>query len=152
MATLHTAPGALVKQSLRTGLTAGLLLAEALVPSAAEMAARHRVSRIAVRRAPREPQADPSRTTPTQVLFDTAALWRALHSIAAEPANTGAARLPAIASGCACQVVTGRTCCRHATITPPQLAHPERWLPGPICQPAWRGNIDTDLPAQRDPP
>ncbi len=69
-------------------------------------------------------QTDFSRTTPTQVLFDTTALWRAQYSIEAEPAMADEARLLAIAPGSACLVVTRRTFSRDATITLARLVHP----------------------------
>ena len=69
-------------------------------------------------------QADFSRTTPTQVLFDTTALWRAQYSIEAEPATADEARLLAIQPGSACLVVTRRTFTRDATITLARLVHP----------------------------
>jgi GntR family histidine utilization transcriptional repressor len=69
-------------------------------------------------------QADFTRTTPTQVLFDTTDLWRAQYSIEAEPATADEARLLAIAPGHACLVVTRRTFTRNATITLARLVHP----------------------------
>ena len=69
-------------------------------------------------------QADFTRTTPTQVLFDTTALWRAQYSIEAEPATADEARLLAITPGSACLVVTRRTFTRDATITLARLVHP----------------------------
>jgi GntR family transcriptional regulator, histidine utilization repressor len=69
-------------------------------------------------------QADFSRTTPTQVLFDTTALWRAQYSIEAEPATADEARLLAITPGSACLVVTRRTFSRDAAITLARLVHP----------------------------
>ena len=69
-------------------------------------------------------QADFTRTTPTQVLFDTTDLWRAQYSIEAEPATADEARLLAIAPGNACLVVTRRTFTRNATITLARLVHP----------------------------
>lgn len=68
--------------------------------------------------------ADFSRTTPTQVLFDTTALWRAQYSIEAEPATADEAGLLRIAPGAACLVVTRRTFSRDATITLARLVHP----------------------------
>jgi GntR family histidine utilization transcriptional repressor len=73
--------------------------------------------------------ADFSRTTPTQVLFDTTALWRAQYAIEAEPATADEARLLGIAPGAACLVVTRRTFTRDATITLARLVHPgQRYL------------------------
>lgn len=74
--------------------------------------------------APAYLQADFTRTTPTQVLFDTTALWRAQYSIEAEPATATEARLLAIAPGSACLVVTRRSFTRDATITLARLVHP----------------------------
>ena len=69
-------------------------------------------------------QADFSRITPTQVLFDTTALWRAQYSIEAEPATADEARLLGVPPGSACLVVTRRTFTRDATITLARLVHP----------------------------
>ena len=69
-------------------------------------------------------QADFTRTTPTQVLFDTTALWRAQYAIEAEPATADEARLLGIATGTACLVVTRSTYTRDATITLARLVHP----------------------------
>ena len=224
MVTTRQAPYAAVKQALKDGLAAGLWPAGALMPSEAELVARHGVSRMTVNRALRELQAeglvervqgvgtfaarlhrvastltlhdlheeiearghthqaqvqlqraekasarlaeqlglttgaqvfhtvivhlengvplqledryvnpacspgylqaDFTRTTPTQVLFDTTALWRAQYSIEAEPATAAEARLLAIAPGSACLVVTRRTFTRDATITLARLVHP----------------------------
>jgi GntR family histidine utilization transcriptional repressor len=74
--------------------------------------------------APAYLQADFTRTTPTQVLFDTTALWRAQYSIEAEPATATEARLLAIAPGSACLAVTRRSFTRDATITLARLVHP----------------------------
>lgn len=69
-------------------------------------------------------QADFSRTTPTQVLFETTALWRAQYSIEAEPATAQEAKLLEIPPGAACLVLTRRTFSRDATITLARLVHP----------------------------
>ncbi len=69
-------------------------------------------------------QADFTRTTPTQVLFDTTALWRAQYAIEAEPASADEARLLGIVPGTACLVVTRSTYTRDATITLARLVHP----------------------------
>lgn len=69
-------------------------------------------------------QADFSRTTPTQVLFETTALWRAQYSIEAEPATAQEAKLLEIPPAAACLVVTRRTFSREATITLARLVHP----------------------------
>lgn len=74
-------------------------------------------------------QADFTRTTPTQVLFDTTALWRAQYAIEAEPATADEARLLGITPGTACLVVTRSTYTRDATITLARLVHPgKRYL------------------------
>ena len=68
--------------------------------------------------------ADFTRTTPTQLLFDTTALWRAQYSIEATPASADEARLLGITTGDACLVVTRSTYTRDATITLARLVHP----------------------------
>ena len=67
---------------------------------------------------------DFSQTTPTQVLFETTALWRAQYSIEAEPATAEEARLLGLRKNTACLVVTRRTFSRDATITLARLVHP----------------------------
>jgi GntR family transcriptional regulator, histidine utilization repressor len=76
--------------------------------------------------------ADFTRTTPTQVLFETTALWRARYSIEAAPASADDARLLAIAEGDPCLVVTRCTFTRDAPITLARLVHPgsRYWLHG----------------------
>ena len=61
--------------------------------------------------------ADFTRTTPTQVLFDTTALWRAQYAIESVPAGVDEARLLGIAPRDACLVITRSTYTRDATIT-----------------------------------
>jgi GntR family histidine utilization transcriptional repressor len=68
--------------------------------------------------------ADFTRTTPTQVLFDTTALWRAQYAIEAAPASADEARLLAIAPRDPCLVITRSTYTRDATITLARLVHP----------------------------
>jgi GntR family histidine utilization transcriptional repressor len=68
--------------------------------------------------------ADFTRTTPTQVLFETTALWRAQYAIEAAPASADEARLLGIAAGDACLVVSRSTYTRDATITLARLVHP----------------------------
>lgn len=67
---------------------------------------------------------DFTRTTPTQVLFDTTALWRAQYSIEAALPTAEEARLLGIATRDPCLVVTRRTFSRDATITFARLVHP----------------------------
>ncbi|MDH4391906.1 MAG: UTRA domain-containing protein [Aquabacterium sp.] len=108
MVSNRQAPYAAVQQSLKDGLAAC-----ALMPGKAALVARHGVSRM-------------TDTTPTQVRADTTALWRAQHSIQAEPATADEARPLAIAPGSACLVVTRRTFTRDATIALVQQVHPGR--------------------------
>ncbi|MBC7730065.1 MAG: UTRA domain-containing protein, partial [Microbacteriaceae bacterium] len=68
--------------------------------------------------------ADFTRTTPTQVLFDTTALWRAQYAIEAAPASADEARLLDIAPREPCLVITRSTYTRDATITLARLVHP----------------------------
>jgi GntR family histidine utilization transcriptional repressor len=68
--------------------------------------------------------ADFTRTTPTQVLFETTALWRAQYTIEAAPPTAEEARLLGIAVHEACLVVTRRTFTRDAAITIARLVHP----------------------------
>ena len=73
--------------------------------------------------------ADFSRTTPTQVLFETTALWRAHCAIEAASASTDEARLLGVPVGEACLVITRSTHTRDATITLARLVHPgQRYL------------------------
>ena len=68
--------------------------------------------------------ADFSRTTPTQVLFETTALWRAQYSIEAAAPTAEEARLLGIGAREPCLVVTRRTFTRDAPITLARLVHP----------------------------
>lgn len=68
--------------------------------------------------------ADFTRTTPTQVLFETTALWRAHYAIDAAPASADEARLLGVPVGEACLVITRSTHTRDATITLARLVHP----------------------------
>ncbi len=68
--------------------------------------------------------ADFTRTTPTQVLFETTALWRAQYSIEAAAPTAEEARLLGIATREPCLVVTRRTFTRDAPITLARLVHP----------------------------
>ena len=68
--------------------------------------------------------ADFTRTTPTQVLFETTALWRAQYAIEAAPATADEARLLDIAPREPCLVITRSTYTRDATITLARLVHP----------------------------
>ena len=73
--------------------------------------------------------ADFTLTTPTQVLFDTTALWRAQYAIEAAPASADEARLLDIAPRDPCLVITRSTHTRDATITLARLVHPgQRYL------------------------
>lgn len=69
-------------------------------------------------------QADFTRTTPTQVLFETTALWRAQYAIEAATATAEEARLLGIGPAEPCLVVTRSTHTRQATITLARLVHP----------------------------
>jgi GntR family histidine utilization transcriptional repressor len=68
--------------------------------------------------------ADFSRTTPTQVLFETTALWRAQYAIESARPTDREALLLGIAADEPCLVVTRRTFTRDATITIARLVHP----------------------------
>ena len=73
--------------------------------------------------------ADFSRTTPTQVLFETTALWRAQYAIEAAPASVDEARLLGLSPGDPCLVITRSTHTIDATITLARLVHPgQRYL------------------------
>lgn len=73
---------------------------------------------------PRYLESDFTRTTPTHVLFETTALWRAQYSIEAAAASADEARLLDIRAGEPCLVVTRRTHTRDAPITIARLVHP----------------------------
>lgn len=68
--------------------------------------------------------ADFTRTTPTQVLFETTALWRAQYTIEAGAPTADEARLLAIPAREPCLIVTRRTFTRDAAITLARLVHP----------------------------
>jgi GntR family transcriptional regulator, histidine utilization repressor len=69
-------------------------------------------------------QADFSRHTPTQVLFESTALWRAQYSIEAAPPTAQEAQLLDVPAGTPCLVVVRRTFSRTAPITLARLVHP----------------------------
>lgn len=73
---------------------------------------------------PRYLDADFTRTTPTQVLFDTTALWRASYTIEAGVPRAAEARLLAIGVRDPCLIVTRATFTRSAAITLARLVHP----------------------------
>jgi GntR family histidine utilization transcriptional repressor len=68
--------------------------------------------------------ADFTRTTPTQHLFATTALWRAQYSIEAAPPTTQEAQLLGIAASEPCLIMVRRTFTRSAAITIARLVHP----------------------------
>ena len=74
--------------------------------------------------APRYLEADFTRTTPTQVLFESTALWRAQYSIEAARATPAEAALLGIRADEPCLVVVRRTFTRDAVITLARLVHP----------------------------
>ncbi len=67
---------------------------------------------------------DFTRTTPTHVLFETTALWRAQYSIEAARATAQEARLLGVAADMPCLIVVRRTFSRAAPITIARLVHP----------------------------
>lgn len=71
-------------------------------------------------------QADFSRHTPTQVLFQTTALWRAQYSIEAARPTGQEATLLGVPADEPCLVVVRRTFSRQAPITIARLVHPGR--------------------------
>jgi GntR family transcriptional regulator, histidine utilization repressor len=73
---------------------------------------------------PRYLEADFSRVTPTQVLFDSTALWRAQYTIEAGTPTAEEAQLLGIGVREPCLVVTRRTFTRDAVITLARLVHP----------------------------
>jgi GntR family histidine utilization transcriptional repressor len=73
---------------------------------------------------PRYLDADFTSTTPTQVLFETTALWRAQYTIEAANATADEARLLGIGAREPCLIVTRRTFTRDAVITLARLVHP----------------------------
>lgn len=68
--------------------------------------------------------ADFTRTTPTQVLFETTALWRAQYAIEAARPTAQESALLGIGVDEPCLIVTRRTFTRDATITIARLVHP----------------------------
>jgi GntR family histidine utilization transcriptional repressor len=74
--------------------------------------------------APRYLAADFTRSTPTQVLFETTALWRAQYSIEAARPTAQEAALLRIDPAEPCLVVLRRTFTRDAVITLARLVHP----------------------------
>jgi len=69
-------------------------------------------------------EADFTRITPTQLLFETTALWRAQYTIEATQPTAEEARLLGIGEREPCLVVTRRTFTRDAVITLARLVHP----------------------------
>ncbi|MBI5719417.1 MAG: histidine utilization repressor [Burkholderiales bacterium] len=69
-------------------------------------------------------EADFRTTTPTQLLFETTALWRAQYAIEAAAPTAEEARLLGIGARDPCLVVTRRTFTRDAPITIARLVHP----------------------------
>ena len=74
--------------------------------------------------APAYLQADFTRTTPTHVLFETTALWRAQYSLEAARPTAQEARLLQIGADEPCLIVVRRTFTRDAAITSARLVHP----------------------------
>jgi GntR family histidine utilization transcriptional repressor len=74
--------------------------------------------------APAYLQADFTRTTPTQWLFDNTTLWRAQYSIEAGRATAREARLLGLAADAPCLIVVRRTFSQLAPITLARLVHP----------------------------
>jgi len=74
--------------------------------------------------APRYLQADFTRITPTHVLFETTALWRAQFSVEAARPTAQEARLLRIDAAEPCLIVVRRTFTRDAAITIARLVHP----------------------------
>jgi len=68
--------------------------------------------------------ADFTRTTPTQVLFDTTVLWRAQYAIESALPGADEARLLGIDAREPCLVINRRTHTRDAPITLARLVHP----------------------------
>jgi GntR family transcriptional regulator, histidine utilization repressor len=71
-------------------------------------------------------QADFTRSTATQVLFESTALWRAQYQVEAARPTAQEARLLGVAADEACLVVVRRTFSRRAPITIARLVHPGR--------------------------
>jgi GntR family histidine utilization transcriptional repressor len=74
--------------------------------------------------APHYLEADFTRATPTQVLFESTALWRAQYSIEAARPTAQEAALLQIGADDPCLVVVRRTFTRDAVITIARLVHP----------------------------
>lgn len=74
--------------------------------------------------APAYLQADFTQTTPTHVLFETTALWRAQYSIEAARPTRQEAQLLGVNDDTACLVVVRRTFARERPITIARLVHP----------------------------
>ena len=74
--------------------------------------------------APAYLQADFTQTTPTHVLFETTALWRAQYSIEAAHPTRQEAQLLGVAQDTACLIVVRRTFARESPITIARLVHP----------------------------
>lgn len=74
--------------------------------------------------APQYLQADFTRTTPTHVLFESTALWRAQYHIEASKPTAQEARLLGIEADAPCLVIVRRTFSRNAPITIARLVHP----------------------------
>ena len=74
--------------------------------------------------APAYLQADFTRTTPTHVLFESTALWRAQYSIEAARPTAQEARLLGVAPDTPCLIVVRRTFTRERPITIARLVHP----------------------------
>lgn len=70
--------------------------------------------------------ADFTRTTPTHVLFEHTALWRAQYQVEAARPTAQEARLLGVAADEPCLVVVRRTFSRRAPITIARLVHPGR--------------------------
>ena len=73
--------------------------------------------------APAYLQADFTQTTPTHVLFETTALWRAQYSIEAARPTRHEAQLLGVAQDTACLIVVRRTFAREWPITIARLVH-----------------------------
>lgn len=69
-------------------------------------------------------QADFTRTTPTHVLFESTALWRAQFSIESATATPQEAALLGIAADAPCLIIVRRTFTTEAAITLARLVHP----------------------------
>lgn len=69
-------------------------------------------------------KADFTRTTPTHVLFESTALWRAQFSIESASATAQEAALLSIAADAPCLIIVRRTFTTDAAITLARLVHP----------------------------